>query len=46
MSIWRRKLKVTPEEIARARKVSMMDLLLKLGFTWKEGQNRVSLLSL
>ena len=45
MSIWRRKLKVTPEEIVRARKVSMMDLLLKLGFTWKEGQSKVSLRS-
>lgn len=45
MSIWRRKLKVTPEEIVRAKKVSMMDLLLKLGFTWKEGQSKVSLRS-
>jgi hypothetical protein len=45
MSIWKRKLKVTPEEILKARKVSMTDLLLRLGFTWKEGQSRIALLS-
>lgn len=45
MFIWRKKPRVTPEDIVRARKVSMMDLLLKLGFTWKEGQSRVSLRS-
>lgn len=45
MSIWRRILKVTPDEIAKARKVSMMDLLFKLGFTWKGGQSRISLRS-
>ena len=45
MSISKRKLRVTPEEIARAKKVSMTDLLSRLGFTWKEGQTRVTLRS-
>jgi len=45
MPIWKRKLKVTPEEIVKARKVSMIDVLLRFGFTSKEGQSRVALLS-
>ena len=45
MPIWKRKLKVTPEEIVKARKVSMIDVLLRFGFTWKEGQSRIALLS-
>ncbi len=45
MSVWKRKSRVTPEEIARAKKVSMTDLLSRLGFTWKEGQSSVALRS-
>ena len=45
MLVWKRKLRVTPEEIVRAKKVSMTDLLGKLGYTWKEGQARIALRS-